>query len=194
MIGTSGVGVLDHDLRRAAIQALDIDPEAARAYAERYSWHAATRQFLGNLRPIPPCTLAQSIREWSTARFLDDGDLVNHLPSELSRLLPSDRADLTPCSGPADEAAASLFGASASGGRGPYQLHLGTGSEAGLGPGGVSWPSLGASVLIAFLVVALFQIFKASRCRPSREVLVDLRGGVSKVVRLGHKQPLGGTP
>ncbi|WP_305825929.1 glycosyltransferase family 4 protein [Ancylobacter radicis] len=44
------VGVLDPDLRRAALAALDIDRGAARSYALRYSWRACTEQFLGNIR------------------------------------------------------------------------------------------------------------------------------------------------
>jgi glycosyltransferase involved in cell wall biosynthesis len=42
-------GVLDDDLRRAALAALSIDPAACRAHALRYSWSAATRQFIANL-------------------------------------------------------------------------------------------------------------------------------------------------
>jgi glycosyltransferase involved in cell wall biosynthesis len=42
-------GVLDEDLRRAALAALSIDPAACRAHALRYSWSAATRQFIANL-------------------------------------------------------------------------------------------------------------------------------------------------
>ncbi|MCS0504158.1 glycosyltransferase family 1 protein [Ancylobacter sp. GSK1Z-4-2] len=43
------VGVLDADLRRAALAALDIDRADARAYALGYSWRACTEQFLGNI-------------------------------------------------------------------------------------------------------------------------------------------------
>lgn len=43
------VGVLDTDLRRAALAALDIDRESARAYAQRFSWRACTEQFLHNI-------------------------------------------------------------------------------------------------------------------------------------------------
>lgn len=48
--GTAPVGILDHDLRQAALGALELDREAARAYAQRYSWRACTEQFLGNIR------------------------------------------------------------------------------------------------------------------------------------------------
>jgi glycosyltransferase involved in cell wall biosynthesis len=52
VIGDSGVGVLDHDLRIAALRALDIDPAACRARAQQFSWNASARQFLENLRPL----------------------------------------------------------------------------------------------------------------------------------------------
>ncbi|WP_324290698.1 glycosyltransferase family 1 protein [Ancylobacter sp. SL191] len=43
-------GVLDTDLRRAAIGALDVSRDNARAYALRYSWRACTQQFLTNIQ------------------------------------------------------------------------------------------------------------------------------------------------
>jgi glycosyltransferase involved in cell wall biosynthesis len=52
IIAGSGAGVLDEDLRRAALAALDIRPEAARALAETFSWSIAARQFLDNLCPV----------------------------------------------------------------------------------------------------------------------------------------------
>jgi glycosyltransferase involved in cell wall biosynthesis len=42
-------GVLHEDLHRAALAALSIDPAACRAHALRYSWSAATRQFISSL-------------------------------------------------------------------------------------------------------------------------------------------------
>ncbi|HEV7251843.1 MAG TPA: glycosyltransferase family 1 protein [Mesorhizobium sp.] len=45
VIGDSGAGVLDHDLRRAVLQALEISREAARAHALRYSWETSVRIF-----------------------------------------------------------------------------------------------------------------------------------------------------
>ena len=42
-------GVLGHDLRAAALAALKLDPQACRDHALRYTWEAATGQFLGNL-------------------------------------------------------------------------------------------------------------------------------------------------
>jgi len=44
------VGVLSEDLRTAALAALQLDRTAVRRYAEQYSWTAATRQFVANLR------------------------------------------------------------------------------------------------------------------------------------------------
>jgi glycosyltransferase involved in cell wall biosynthesis len=44
-------GVLSHDLRAAAMAALDLDRTAVRRYAMRYSWTSATREFVANLSP-----------------------------------------------------------------------------------------------------------------------------------------------
>jgi glycosyltransferase involved in cell wall biosynthesis len=44
------VGVLSEDLRTAALAALQLDRAAVRRYAEQFSWGAATRQFIDNLR------------------------------------------------------------------------------------------------------------------------------------------------
>ena len=49
VIGDSGAGVLDWDLRAAALQALAIPGEICRAHALRFSWRASIRQFLDNL-------------------------------------------------------------------------------------------------------------------------------------------------
>jgi glycosyltransferase involved in cell wall biosynthesis len=45
VIGTSGAGVLDQDLRKAALAALDIPREAALERARRYSWEECVRIF-----------------------------------------------------------------------------------------------------------------------------------------------------
>jgi len=52
VIGANGPGVLDNDLRTAAIGALRISREAARAHALRYSWKHVAQVFLGHLAPI----------------------------------------------------------------------------------------------------------------------------------------------
>jgi glycosyltransferase involved in cell wall biosynthesis len=51
VIGDAPCGVLDDDLQRAAMAALEIDPALCRAHAERFSWEACTRQFLGHIQP-----------------------------------------------------------------------------------------------------------------------------------------------
>jgi 1,2-diacylglycerol 3-alpha-glucosyltransferase/glucuronosyltransferase len=45
----AAAGVLSHDLRAAAMAALDLDRAAVRRYAMRYSWAGATREFIANL-------------------------------------------------------------------------------------------------------------------------------------------------
>ncbi len=52
VVGDSGAGVLDQDLAKAALAALEIDPAVARAYAEQFSWRACAEQFLGHLAPF----------------------------------------------------------------------------------------------------------------------------------------------
>ncbi len=49
VVGGTDVAVLDMDLRRAALAALDIPRPHCRAFAERLSWQSSARQFLGNL-------------------------------------------------------------------------------------------------------------------------------------------------
>jgi glycosyltransferase involved in cell wall biosynthesis len=45
-------GVLNDDLRAAALAALELDGQACRQYASERSWLNATRQFFGNLAPV----------------------------------------------------------------------------------------------------------------------------------------------
>jgi len=52
VIGDSGAGVLDHDLRKAALAALTIDPVLCREHALRFTWRASAQQFLDNLMPV----------------------------------------------------------------------------------------------------------------------------------------------
>ncbi len=49
VIGNSGCGVLDTDLRKAALAALDISRERCRAYAETFTWRESARQFFTNI-------------------------------------------------------------------------------------------------------------------------------------------------
>jgi glycosyltransferase involved in cell wall biosynthesis len=50
LIAGSGAGILDWDLRKAALGALRIDPAACRAYAQNFTWAASAEQFLRNLQ------------------------------------------------------------------------------------------------------------------------------------------------
>jgi glycosyltransferase involved in cell wall biosynthesis len=49
VIGTSGAGVLDSDLRAACLAALDIPREKARAHALNFTWANSAKQFLDNI-------------------------------------------------------------------------------------------------------------------------------------------------
>jgi glycosyltransferase involved in cell wall biosynthesis len=46
------VGVLDEDLRSAALRALELDPRDCRAWAEQHSWRCCAETFAGWLEPI----------------------------------------------------------------------------------------------------------------------------------------------
>ena len=52
VLGSSGTGVLEHDLRRAALRALYIPRRRCREYAEGFSWHACASLFLSFLHPF----------------------------------------------------------------------------------------------------------------------------------------------
>ncbi len=54
VVGQSGAGVLDRDLWRAAITALEIGADAPRAHALQYSWQRVARLFAGHLAPLQP--------------------------------------------------------------------------------------------------------------------------------------------
>jgi len=54
VIGPHGPGALREDLKEACLAALDIDRAEVRRHAERYSWAAASRQFLSHLHPFTP--------------------------------------------------------------------------------------------------------------------------------------------
>jgi glycosyltransferase involved in cell wall biosynthesis len=53
VVGTAPVGVLDEDLRAAALAALEIDGAACRQHAARYSWRRTAEIFVANLAPLP---------------------------------------------------------------------------------------------------------------------------------------------
>jgi glycosyltransferase involved in cell wall biosynthesis len=52
VIGASGAGVLDEDLGRAALKALDIPREQCRTHALSYTWSMSADQFVENLWPL----------------------------------------------------------------------------------------------------------------------------------------------
>jgi len=49
VVGESGAGVLDHDLAKAALAALEIPGDKARGHALTFSWSACARQFIDNI-------------------------------------------------------------------------------------------------------------------------------------------------
>lgn len=52
VVGDAAVGVLDEDLRSAALRALSIPRAACRAFAEGFSWRRSAEEFAANLVPI----------------------------------------------------------------------------------------------------------------------------------------------
>jgi glycosyltransferase involved in cell wall biosynthesis len=52
VLGDSDGGVLDHDLRAAAMRALDVPRERARARALQFDWRPVCEQFIANLVPV----------------------------------------------------------------------------------------------------------------------------------------------
>jgi len=60
VIGDSGAGALDNDLRAACLKALDIDRGHARAYAEKFSWNESIRQFESYLTPAQTALAGQA--------------------------------------------------------------------------------------------------------------------------------------
>jgi glycosyltransferase involved in cell wall biosynthesis len=52
VIGNHPVGVLDHDLRTACMQALWISRETCREFALHYSWENSARQFISHVRRV----------------------------------------------------------------------------------------------------------------------------------------------
>lgn len=52
VLGDGGAGAMRDDLREACLDALKIDRGAARAWAERFSWRAASEQFASHMKPL----------------------------------------------------------------------------------------------------------------------------------------------
>jgi glycosyltransferase involved in cell wall biosynthesis len=53
-------GALSEDLQAAALAALRMSPEACRQHAQRFSWEAATRQFVSHLVTADPARIEAS--------------------------------------------------------------------------------------------------------------------------------------
>jgi glycosyltransferase involved in cell wall biosynthesis len=51
VIGDSTAGALHEDLRTACLRALELNRDEVAAYAQRFSWRAATEQFVSHLHP-----------------------------------------------------------------------------------------------------------------------------------------------
>ncbi|MFI5014469.1 MAG: glycosyltransferase family 4 protein [Hyphomicrobiales bacterium] len=64
VVGDSGAGVLDRDLAKAALAALDIASEKARAHALTFSWTACARQFIDNVQNAHAKDARYARRSW----------------------------------------------------------------------------------------------------------------------------------
>jgi glycosyltransferase involved in cell wall biosynthesis len=53
VVRNGAVGVLDEDLRKAALAALELDPDECRAYAMEFSWRRVAEIFLETAAPVP---------------------------------------------------------------------------------------------------------------------------------------------
>jgi glycosyltransferase involved in cell wall biosynthesis len=61
VLGDSSAGVMNEDLRTACLHALKIPREVARAHAEKFSWKAASEQFVSHLKPVQLKLPAQTV-------------------------------------------------------------------------------------------------------------------------------------
>jgi glycosyltransferase involved in cell wall biosynthesis len=52
VVGNNPIGVLDEDLKRACLGALNLSREACRQFALNYSWENSARQFIGHARKV----------------------------------------------------------------------------------------------------------------------------------------------
>jgi glycosyltransferase involved in cell wall biosynthesis len=68
VIGASGAGVLDRDLAKAALAALRIPQEKARAHALTFSWPACARQFIDNVLSAHAKDARYARRSWLRRR------------------------------------------------------------------------------------------------------------------------------
>ena len=63
----TGAGIVDDDLRKAALEALKLDRKTARTYAETFSWRACAEDFRRNLQPLPK---PEKKRFWRRLRLI----------------------------------------------------------------------------------------------------------------------------
>lgn len=64
ILSGSKAGILDSDLKRAALTALTLNPEDCRRVAMNYSWDESARQFAGHLEPISLRSGKKSFWPW----------------------------------------------------------------------------------------------------------------------------------
>jgi glycosyltransferase involved in cell wall biosynthesis len=62
VLGDGPAGAMREDLRDACLAAVEIDRATARAWAERFSWAAASEQFASHLKPVAP-TAAHDVHQ-----------------------------------------------------------------------------------------------------------------------------------
>jgi glycosyltransferase involved in cell wall biosynthesis len=67
IIPGSGAGAVSDDLKVACLEALKMDRETTRKYAEKFSWRACAEDFLRNLQPLPK---PEKKRFWRRLRAL----------------------------------------------------------------------------------------------------------------------------
>jgi glycosyltransferase involved in cell wall biosynthesis len=75
VVGASGAGVLDEDLRAAALGALKIDREIPLRYAQTFTWENSARQFLSSVsiaRGSPP----PSARSGEEGEFIFEREMI----------------------------------------------------------------------------------------------------------------------
>jgi len=68
VVGASGSGVLDQDLGKAAIAALEIPRQRARAHALTFNWTACARQFVDNVQNAHAKDARYARRSWLRSR------------------------------------------------------------------------------------------------------------------------------
>jgi len=93
LIPGSNAGSVDEDLRKACFEALKCSREAARAYAETYSWRACAEQFINNLEPLP---VPERRRFWKRLARLRHAIRIRRRKPPVAKAAPSDPAPSEP--------------------------------------------------------------------------------------------------